>query len=135
MRKQISGIFFFLLLVTLEAFPQAAGEALQEVFNDAEYFFMQEFYADALPEYMKVYKRGFADNASINYRIGICYLNIPGQKKEAIPYLQKASQNLTPSYKEGNIKENRAPYDVFLYLGNAYRIDNQLDNAIKAYEK
>jgi len=135
MRKQISGIFFFLLLVTFEAFPQEAGEALKEVFNDAEYFFMQEFYADALPEYMKVYKRGFSDNASINYRIGICYLNIPGQKKEAIPYLQKASQNLTPAYKEGNIKETRAPYDVFLYLGNAYRIDNQLDNAIKAYEK
>lgn len=135
MRNQISGIFFFLFLVAFEVYPQAASEALKEVFNDAEYFFMQEFYADALPEYMKIYKRGFADNASINYRIGICYLNIPGQKKEAIPYLQKASQNLTPAYKEGNIKETRAPCDVFLFLGNAYRIDNQLDNAIKAYEK
>jgi hypothetical protein len=39
MRKQISGIFFFLLLVTLEAFPQAAGEALQEVFMMLSIFY------------------------------------------------------------------------------------------------
>jgi len=38
---------------------------------------------------MQVYKRGYKDNPNINYRIGICYLAIPGQKEKSIEYLEK----------------------------------------------
>jgi len=133
--KQRITLSFLLILLTGIVHSQPVSEALKETFSDAEYFLVQEYYSDALAEYIKIYKRGFSDNANINYRIGICYLNIPGQKKEAIPYLQKASSNTTATYIEGSLKETKAPYDVFLYLGNAYRVTNDLDKAITAYQK
>ena len=86
-------------------------------------------------EYDKLHKRGYKDNANINYRMGICYLNIPGEKDKAIPYLTKAAQNTTTRYKEGIFSESKAAIDVFLYLGNAYRITNELDWAIESYNK
>ncbi|MFN8208670.1 MAG: OmpA family protein [Bacteroidales bacterium] len=133
--KKLPALFLILLLSGVVSIAQEPAEAYKEVFADAEYFLASEYYADALPEYMKLYKRGFADNANLNYRIGICYLNIPGNKAEAIPYFQKAVLKVTEHYTEGVLKETNAPYDAFLYLGNAYRINNELDKAILAYNK
>jgi outer membrane protein OmpA-like peptidoglycan-associated protein len=113
---------------------QEPSEALKETFYDAEFFLLEEFYQDALPEYLKIYKRGFEDNANLNYKIGICYLNIPGEKEKSIPHFQKAAQDVTPRYNEGVFRETKAPLDVYLFLGNAYRVTNQLDKAIQSYE-
>lgn len=104
-------------------------------FYDGEFFLAEEEYTDALLAFKKVYSAGYEDNANLNYRIGICYLNIPGQKAEAIPYLEKASESITDDYTEGSFNEKYAPVDVYLFLGNAYRIDYQLDNAIKSYNR
>jgi hypothetical protein len=122
-------------LVSYTSYPQKYQEVLKEIFLDAEYFLMDESYADALVEYQKLLPRGYENNSNINYRIGVCYLNIPGEKQKSIPYLQKAVTNVTAKYKEGIFKETKAPYDAWLYLGNAYRIDNQLENAIQSYQK
>ena len=65
--------------------------------------------------------------------MGICLLNIKNRETEAIPYLEKAVTNITDRYREGNFKEEAAPRDAYLYLANAYRYDNQFDNAIKFY--
>ncbi len=105
----------------------------KENFYDAEFFFAEEDYSEALYSFTKVYNDGYADNANINYRIGVCMLNIEGRKKEAIPYLEKASASITEKYREGNFKEEQAPPDVWLNLGNAYRIDHQFDKAIESY--
>jgi len=102
-------------------------------FADAEFFFSQEDYKDALAEYMTLYNNGYADVANINYRIGVCYLNISGEKAESIPYLLEATTNTGKSYKEGKFRQIKAPFDVWLYLGNSYRINNMLDEAINAY--
>jgi outer membrane protein OmpA-like peptidoglycan-associated protein len=116
-------------------FSQDADEKLKDVFLDAEYFLLNENYLEALYSYNVLYKRGFADNANINYRIGQCYLNIPGEKSKSIPYLEKASKRINIKYTEGSFKEINAPYDVFFLLGNAYRITYQTDKAIEAYTK
>jgi len=104
-------------------------------FYDGEFFLAEEEYRDALLAFKKVYNAGYEDNANINYRIGVCYLSIPGEKAEAIPYLEKATENISKNYREGNIKETNAPYDTYLFLGNAYRIDYQLDKAIESFNK
>ncbi|MBN2522439.1 MAG: OmpA family protein [Bacteroidales bacterium] len=109
--------------------------ALKEYFSDAEFFLTQEFYADALNDYLQVYRRGYKNNANINYRIGICYLNIAGQKNKAIEYLEKAKESVSPKYRESSLKEKNAPIDVYLYLGNAYRVNNRLKEAINSYNK
>ena len=129
--KIYSSVFF--LTFFLSGFSQNISE--KETFEDAEYFFASEDYSEALSAYLRLYKRGFQDNANINYRIGICYLNSSTEKDKAASYLEKAVKNVSEKYNEGSIKETNAPFDAYLYLGNALRINMQLDQAIEAYQK
>jgi outer membrane protein OmpA-like peptidoglycan-associated protein len=133
--KKLQPFMLLLFLVPAQIYSQEYQEILRNIFFDAEYYLMEESYPDALVEYQKLYTRGYKDNANINYRMGICYLSMPGEKDKAIPYLAKAAQNTTIRYKEGIFSESKAAIDVFLYLGNAYRIVNELDRAIDAYNK
>ncbi len=133
--KKLQPLVLLLLLIPAQIYSQEYQEILRNIFFDAEYYLMEESYPDALVEYQKLYTRGYEDNANINYRMGVCYLNVPGEKSKAIPYLMKAAQNTTTRYKEGIFTESKAAIDVFLYLGNAYRISNELDRAINAYNK
>lgn len=109
-------------------------EEIQLNYYDGEFFLAEEDYRDALLAFMKVYEEGYQDNANINYRIGICYLNIPGEKEKAIPFLEKAIKNVSEHYREGNFREEHAPPDAYLFMGNAYRIAYQLDESIEAYQ-
>jgi outer membrane protein OmpA-like peptidoglycan-associated protein/tetratricopeptide (TPR) repeat protein len=131
--KKIGPVLFLFLLLPGVTRAQEYQEVLRNIFYEGEYWLVEESYPDALAEYQKLYTRGYENNANINYRMGICYLNIPGKKEKSIPYLEKAVKNVTPRYKEGIFKETKAPYDAWLYLGNAYRITNELDKAVDAY--
>lgn len=133
--KRFLTLFLTGFLAVCTSFSQEYQEVLKDIFLDAEYFLMDESYADALVEYQKLLPRGYENNANINYRIGVCYLNMPGEKAKAIPYLEKAVTNVTSKYKEGIFKETHAPYDAWLYLGNGYRITDQLDKAVQSYQK
>lgn len=133
--KKLQPFILLLILLPVEIYSQEYQEILRNIFFDAEYYLMEESYPDALIEYQKLYTRGYKDNANINYRMGICYLNLPGEKDQSIPYLTTAARNTTTRYKEGIFSESKAAIDVFLYLGNAYRISNELDRAIEAYNK
>ncbi|HKK61232.1 MAG TPA: OmpA family protein [Bacteroidales bacterium] len=128
MKRNFSSIL--LLCISIVLFGQYDP---RENFYDAEFFLAQEDYAEALYAFTQVYNEGYEDNANVNYRIGICLLNIKNRETEAIPYLEKAVTNITDRYREGNFKEEAAPRDAYLYLANAYRYDNQFDNAIKFY--
>jgi outer membrane protein OmpA-like peptidoglycan-associated protein len=129
----------FLACVLLLQLPLNAQENnpvdLKEYFYDAEFFFAQEEYADALYDYLEVYNNDYQSNANLNYRIGICYLNIPGQKEKSISYLSEAVKHVSKKYSESTLKQKTAPFDAWLFLGNAYRVNNQLDKAIEAYNK
>ncbi len=130
--KTISSLV--LLLVSFHLHAQEISKAeLKEYFLDGEFFLAQEEYADALYDFQELYKNGYSSNANINYRIGICYLNLPGQKDRAIPYLEEAVRNISKKYRESSFKQISAPADAYLYLGNAYRVNNRLEDAIKAY--
>lgn len=128
--------FTFIVLSTFSLFfVNAQRDPLKNEFLDGEFFLVEEDYQEALQAFMKVYNAGNQENANINYRIGICYLNIPGEKEKSIPYLEKAVLNVSASYREGVYKDPRASKDAWLFLGNAYRINHELDKAINAYEK
>lgn len=107
---------------------------LKETFLEAEYYILYDDYAEALPLYLRLAGNGL-DNAYINYRIGECYLQIPGQKHKSIPYLEKAITDISVSFKEGSFKETHAPKKAIFLLGNAYHINNELDLAISTYKK
>ncbi len=115
----------------LSAQPKAV---IRDNFYDAESWVLYEDYKEALPLYLNLLKTN-PDNANYKYRIGQCYLNIPGQKEKSIAYLEDAVKNIDPKYHLGKFKETGAPYDALYYLANAYRITNQLDRAISTYEQ
>ncbi|MBN2213311.1 MAG: OmpA family protein [Bacteroidales bacterium] len=128
-------ILSLLCATSFISWAQKKDDNLKEYFLDAEFFFAQEQYIDALYDYMELYNQGYQDNANINYRIGICYLNIPGQKEKSIPYLLKSIKNIKNNNRESEFREEKAPMDAYLYLGNAYRVNNMLDKAIEIYGK
>ncbi|MBN2613028.1 MAG: PD40 domain-containing protein [Bacteroidales bacterium] len=125
-------ILVFSNIICVTAYPQTQSE-LKEMFLEAESYFLFEEYADALPLYQKIL-HAEPENDHIRYKIGICYLNNPYQKEKSISYLQKAVKNINAGFRENNFKEKQAPPESYYYLGNAYRVNNRLNEAIETYE-
>jgi len=105
----------------------------RNTFYDAESWILFEAYQDALPLYQQLLIT-YPDNYNFKYRIGQCYINLPGEKIKAVRYLEDAVRHINPNYKEGRFTEKGAPYDALYYLANAYRINNQIDKALRTYE-
>lgn len=107
---------------------------LREIFDDAQYFFNREEYSEALFYYLQLLQHE-PNNANFNFKAGSCLLNIKGVEAKAIPYLEKAIKNTTVNYKERSFNEDRAPFHAYYFLGNAYRINNQIDKALDIYDQ
>ncbi len=105
---------------------------LEEMFLDADSWFFYEDYQEALPLFLRVLE---ADSLNYNvmYKIGFCYLHTPGQKNKSIPYLENAIKKTTFNYRNNTYAEREAPVDALFYLGNAYLVNNQINEAIDAY--
>lgn len=101
---------------------------------DADYYVMMQEYDRALKLYLNILESE-PENASIKYKIGICYLNSENEKETAIPYLEEASQKVSEKYNPNSFKEMNAPVDALFLLGSAYRVNSQLDKAIDAYTR
>ena len=130
--KRHSVLLITFCMLLQYGFSQPEGN-FREMFLYAESEFLFEEYAEALPSYLRLNKQ-FPDNDNINYKIGVCYLNDPYEKQKAISFLEKAVRNINPKFKENNFKETGAPLEAYFYLGNAYRINDQLNKAIETYE-
>jgi tetratricopeptide (TPR) repeat protein len=122
-----------LLFVVFSAVGQQTKQQLEDIYKDANAYFYFEDYEEALALYLKIYNQ-YTDNFNLDYRIGICYLNIPGRKHKAINHLERAAQNINRRYNEQLLRETRAPLDAIFYLGNAYYINGYLDKAQQTYD-
>lgn len=89
---------------------------------DADEHFKHGNFLMALPVYKELLKKD-KDNAEIQYKIAQCYLNTNLNKAEAIKYLEFC------------IKDPKFDHEAWLKLGQAYRLGNKLDDAIKAFQK
>ncbi len=133
--KYLSFLLTVFFLMTIPVLPQEDQETnYREFFDEGEYFFNRGDYPEALYYYLKLMNFQ-PDNASYNFKIGECYLNIPGKETKAIPYFKKAVKNVIAKnkYKKRDFYETQAPLHAYFYLGNAYRISNQLNKALEAY--
>ena len=128
-KRAICLFFTMVLLVPLYA---QENKELQDNFLEAEYFFMNEDYSDALTYYLQLFEK-MPDNANLAYRIGVCYLNIPSRKNLSVGYLESATRNMSARHKEGTITQSAAPYDALLELGRAYRINYKFDKAKETF--
>lgn len=131
--KKIVCSFFIALFIISNAGSQET-RAMQDEFLEAEYFFMNEGYSDALNMYLQLLDK-LPDNANLAYRIGTCYLNIPEMKNMAVGYLESASRNISAKHRDGTITQVSAPYDALYQLGIAYRINHQFEKAKDAFRR
>lgn len=127
-----------LILIISTAFPFRLAsqeiKPLQDIFLEAEYFFMNKDYSDALPYYLKLYK-DLPENANIAYRIGTCYLNIKGEKNLSVDYLEAAIKKISAKITEGSVTQTSAPYDALYELGESYQVNYMFDKAKEAFTK
>jgi hypothetical protein len=126
-------IFLCFMSLTPLTFGQGE-EKIKEIFVEAESYFLFEEYKDALPLYQRILQSD-PENFNINFKIGICYLNDIYQVQKSIAYFEKAVQGISPESKTNSYKERRSPPEAFFYLGNAYRANSRLKEAIEAYEQ
>ena len=132
MIKRVLPFIIFLILSFSTNLSSQSGITNRMNFREAESWILFEDYREALPVYQELLKL-YPDNSNFKYRIGQCYLNMPGEKTKAIAYLEEAVNNINPDYREKKFREKGAPYDALYYLANAYRIDLQLGKAIETY--
>jgi len=119
MKKQIVLIFFFLISSITFTFSQTKD--YREKFTQGNYLVLEQNYLLALDYYLEAYKID-SSNSNINYKVGMCYLKTPTQKNLALPFLQKAIQNVTHNYDESDAAEKKSPENVYYLLGEAYRL-------------
>ncbi|HLN56436.1 MAG TPA: hypothetical protein VK207_10610 [Bacteroidales bacterium] len=127
-------VCLILTIISLAPVYSQENKDLQEKFLEAEYFLMNEDYTDALNLYLQIYEK-LPDNANIAHSIGICYLNIDGQKNLALNYLEAATRNMSAKHKEGTISQTAASYEALYDLAKAYRINYMFDKAKDTYQK
>lgn len=133
MRKIFYIIAILVWLSTSVSFAQNKSQ-IRDFFIKAESHYLYGEYEKANEIYM-VLNQMMPENANIQYKIGNCYLQIPHEKTKAIPYLQSAITNAEYGAKITRFNEKRAPLDAYFSLGNAFRINNNLDKAILTYAK
>jgi len=127
-------VIFLLLVVFPSATYNQPVEDIKSLFLEAESYYLFEEYKDALPLYQKILAED-TENYNINFKVGICYLNDPYLKNKSVKYLEKAAANIDPKCNQNSLKERNAPPEALFYLGNAYRINNRLNEAIDIYKK
>jgi len=132
--KRIFCFFAIFIWLSLSMSLAQSKSELKEFFIKAESHFLYGEYEKANEIYM-VLNQIMPENANIQYKIGNCYLHIPHEKAKAIPFLQSASANAEYGAKTTRFNETRAPLDAYFSLGNAFRINNNLDKAILTYAK
>jgi len=125
---------FFLFSLLLFCTPAMAqvDQSPEELLDNGFFFFQEEDYEEAIYYLLRLEDTPYF-NANVHFRIGMCYLHIPGEEHKAIPYFEKAIENLTGKYSARSTKETKAPYHTWFYLGRAYRINNELEKALEAF--
>ncbi len=127
-------LLFLLILPLAAPWATAQKEDTDKLFDDGEFFYSTGEYKEAAFLFAKLVNMD-PENANYNYLAGASFLKVKGEERKAIPYLEKAVENTTLKYKDRNPNIHRAPWHAWFFLGNAYRINNQLDEALDAYTR
>jgi len=130
--KTVSYILFTLLITATELFSQSTTKEFKKSLKRADRLYDNGQYTGALSQYLDIVKIDSL-NSSLNFKIGICYLNSRTEKTKAVTYLEKAIQ--CADHKQCTKKEDEAHINAFKSLGDAYHLNYKFDLAIATYEK
>lgn len=126
--------WWFLIIAIWIGLTSYSQSTKEELFEDGNYFFNSEDYNEAIFYFLELIKIDPL-NPHFNYKAGACLIHIPGREQEAIPYLEQCQPFIDLKFKKNSIEEHGAPLHAMFYLGNAYRMNNQLNEALALYEK
>ncbi len=101
-RVIISGTLLQLLILVIFPYSASAQSSAEKknIFTQAETYFLYEEYELANQLYILLET---PDNLNIKYKIGTCYLNIPGEKEKSVPYLEAAVRDASYDSKTRSI--------------------------------
>ncbi|MHB8261973.1 MAG: OmpA family protein [Bacteroidia bacterium] len=122
----------FLLILSLKVFPQKATYIKN--FTEGNYLLLEKNYGMALESFQLAYAID-STNANINYKIGVCYLNLSSKKRKAMSFMEKAITHISRNYHEDEPSEKGAPKDVSYYYGKALHLAGKYPEAIVEFEK
>jgi hypothetical protein len=128
-------IVFTILTVMLFPVYGQTREEMMNTYNEGLYFLNRGDYKEAAFYFRKMVDKN-PENANYNFKLGECYMNVPGSEALAVPCLEKAVKQIVPKkkYNRKDFDGKSAPLYAWFYLGNVYRINNRLDDALKAYD-
>jgi outer membrane protein OmpA-like peptidoglycan-associated protein/tetratricopeptide (TPR) repeat protein len=127
--------FFIILLAGIFTLISAGTpKSARQKISQGDTYFAQDDFTDALPLYLDAYKID-PDNANLNFKIGVCCMNIPLRKPEAEKYFAVAVTNVSEKYRATSVKEKHAPPSAWFYYGRSLHLNEKFDMAIGAFEK
>lgn len=126
---KISGFLLLIFAVHCSAMGQKIVPNPDDLYSDATEYMLSGDYHEALYPLLELESRGF-HSAGLNYKLGECFLNVPGQKFRALPYLKNAVQSISDQYQGDSLDEPVAPPKALLYLGIAFRLNADFKNAL-----
>lgn len=120
--SQLASIAFVAILLCAPLAGSAQEFDFKETKKEADYYFANTDYDNALRLYLKLYDHRPAD-VEVNYKIGQSYLLSGSDDTKAVPYLERV------------VNTGRFDNDAWYYLGKAYHHDLKLTKAIEALGK
>jgi outer membrane protein OmpA-like peptidoglycan-associated protein len=130
----VSFFVFFYLSVNFVPGDLQTLSGFDKKYERAEQLYKGGSYNNALEVYSDLYK-GDTSNMNLCFKIGDCYLKTGKNLKRSLYFLQKAANAASPGYKDGDVKERKAPIYAFKLLGDALHLNYDFDKAILAYIK
>lgn len=127
-------MLFLLIIADSTILAQRIAPTPATLYTDAMEFMHSGDYYDALDILLVLHNRGYR-NANMCYQIGECYLNIQGLKTKAVPYLKNAVENISVKHSGNALEEEFAPVKSLLYLGIAYRLNYDFENALRYFNE
>lgn len=131
MRKLAACLVGMLCVLPCLGQPQLDARA---IFDDGQFFFNREDFKEAAFNFKQLVDR-FPEQANYNFKLGECYMNLPGSECLAIPCFEKAVIHIVPrqKYDRKSFEEKDVPLHAWFYLGNVYRTCGRINDALKAY--
>jgi outer membrane protein OmpA-like peptidoglycan-associated protein len=146
--KTISSVALICLLYINILSAQNNKESFSNKFDRAEKIFSKVYqdgktesltyskgdYSLARPLFMDLYKED-STNMNLAFKIGVCYLSSKRYRTQSIFYFRRAITDVSSDYKESSFTERNAPIIAYKFLGDAYHLNYQFDEAINTYLK
>jgi tetratricopeptide (TPR) repeat protein len=129
--KRLYIITFIFWFISNSAIAQIKNED-KDSYLDADYYFYIKNYKKSLDLLLSIYPN-YPDHGNINYLIGACYILGHNDAGKALPYLKKATTDISKDYRPGDLKNSAAPSDAWLFYGDALHATEQFQEASNAY--